>query len=144
MNRHKSYSFFQKMQQVLKEICHFRNWVAIFSASKFILKVWIKKVKTWKRQKNQFQIKGFLLWRSIFQEQRMLFIVQHSENLKTSERFEYQQPWQIARRSLPLSASNSIVRFRKKLFISGIGQWYPHTLTPEIELTLLSFASCYL
>ena len=43
-----------------------------------------------------------------------------------------------------LSASNSIMRFGKKIFISGIGQWYPHTLTPEIELTLLSFASCYL
>ena len=43
-----------------------------------------------------------------------------------------------------LSASNSIMMFWNKLFISGIGKWYPHTLTPVIELTLLSFASCYL
>ena len=59
MNRLLLKIFFQKMQQVLKQICHFRNWAAIISASKLIHTQGLKKSQNLKK-KNQFQIKGLI------------------------------------------------------------------------------------
>ena len=154
-----------------KEICHFLHWAVISSHPNnrngtdpfciclmlFIVQQW-ENLKNAKHEKSREKFK-FKIWNKIVKVSKMtdnfqflnrqemfsLSLEQTAKcNVQGAEKKNQHPSLLFVKRCKALSASYLVMRLGKKFVISCIGQWYPHTLTTEMELTLFSCFPFYL
>ena len=154
--------YFSKLlsNEAWKEVYHFLHWAVISSHPDnrnatdpfsiclmlFIVQEW-ENLKNAKHEKSREKNLKFKIWNKIIKVSKMTdnfqflnrqeifyFSLEQRAKCNAQGAEKNQHPCTMfVRRYKTLSASYSVIRLGKKFVNSCIGQWYPHTLTTEIQ-----------